>query len=168
MARRRAGTLARLYYWSHAHIRDIRNRNMKSIFRFFLSFFVWLYQRTGGKFGGSMQGLRVLLLTTTGRRTGKTRLTPLGSFEYDGCYVITASNSGSDHYPGWYFNLKNQPQVSIQIGDKHIRVRAEQAQAELRQQLWAELVRRSPGYGAYQTRTTRIIPIFLLRPVAAS
>ncbi|HEY3313140.1 MAG TPA: nitroreductase family deazaflavin-dependent oxidoreductase [Anaerolineales bacterium] len=131
-----------------------------------ISFFVWMYQRSHGRFGGRIQGLPVLLLTTTGRRTGKQRTTPLGYFEYEGCYVITASNMGLDTHPAWFHNLKNQPQVALQIRDKKSAARAEIADPQLRKQLWARLVELAPGYGAYQRRTAREIPIILLRPLA--
>jgi F420H(2)-dependent quinone reductase len=131
----------------------------------FISFYVWLYQLTKGKIGGRVQGLSVLLLTTTGRRTGKKRITPLGYFERDGYYVICASNAGADSHPGWFYNLKSHPQVELQIRDQHLAAVAEPADPTLRQQLWDELVKRSPGYGAYEKRTTRIIPMVLLRSV---
>ena len=73
----------------------------------FMAIYVFLYRRTGGKFGGKVQGLPVLLLTTNGRKTGKKRVTPLGYFEYDGYYVISASNAGFDTNPAWFYNLKS-------------------------------------------------------------
>ena len=139
---------------------------MKILLRSFLSLFVWLYQRTNGQFGGEVQGLPVLLLTTTGRKTGKKRITPLGYFEYEGNYVIIASNAGFNTHPAWFHNLKSHPQVALQIRDKHLTASAEPADPTLRQKLWDQLVERAPGYGAYQKRTTREIPIVLLRPVS--
>jgi deazaflavin-dependent oxidoreductase (nitroreductase family) len=136
------------------------------IFRFFMAIYVSLYRLTGGKFGGRVQGLPVLLLTTTGRRTGKMRIAPLGYFKHDGNYVVTASNAGFDTHPGWFHNLKSHPQVALQIGDKQLSAIAEPANPTLRQQLWTELVERAPGYAAYQKRTTRVIPVVLLRPIA--
>lgn len=137
---------------------------LKAFFRLILPLFVWLYQRSNGKIGGKVQGLPVLLLTTTGRKTGKTRITPLGYFEHDGYYVITASNAGFDTHPAWFYNLKNQPRVKLQIQDKQLTAIAESANPTLRQQLWDKLVERAPGYRAYPKRTTREIPIVLLRP----
>ena len=139
---------------------------MKVLFRTFLSLYVWLYQRTNGKFGGKVQGLPVLLLTTIGRKTGKTRITPLGYFEEAGCYVISASYAGRDTHPAWFHNLKSHPQVALQIGDKRLTATAEPANSTLRQHLWDKLVELAPGYGAYQKRTTREIPMILLRPVS--
>jgi len=139
---------------------------LKALFRSILSIVVFLYQRTGGKVGGAMQGLPVLLLTTTGRKTGKQRTTPLGYFEHDGGYVIIASNAGFDTHPAWFHNLKSNPHVTLQIQEKQLAARAEIADPELRNQLWAKLMELAPGYRAYQTRTTREIPIVLLRPVS--
>ena len=136
------------------------------IFRFFMTIYVFLYRLTGGKFGGKVQGLSVLLLTTIGRKTGKKRITPLGYFEHDGYYVITASNAGFDTHPAWFHNLKSHPQVTVQIGDKQFTASAELADPTLRRQLWDKLVERAPGYAAYEKRTTREIPIMLLRPVS--
>jgi len=135
------------------------------IFHLFVSLFTWFYQRSNGKIGGMIQGLPVLLLTTTGRKTGKTRTTPLGFFEYEGCYVITASNAGAATHPAWFHNLKSHPQVAVQILDKHLTAMAEPANPALRQQLWATLIERAPGYKGYEKRTTREIPMVLLRPV---
>ena len=139
---------------------------LKAIFRVMLTLLIALYRRSGGRIGGSMQGLRVLLLTTTGRKSGQARVTPLGYFEHDGAYVIIASNLGADTHPAWYHNLRAQPRVSLQVQDRHLTALAEPAPAELRQSLWADLVQRSPSYRQYETRTARTIPIILLRPIA--
>ncbi len=129
-----------------------------------MRFYVFLYRLTGGKLGGRVQGLGVLLLTTTGRKTGKERVTPLGYFQEDGCYVITASYAGNDSNPAWFYNLKSHPQVEIQIGNRKLTASAEIADPALREHLWARLVQLSPAYGAYEKRTSRQIPMVLLRP----
>ena len=128
-------------------------------------FYIFLYRLTGGKLGGKVQGLPVLLLTTIGRKTGKKRITPLGYFEHDGYYVISASNAGFDTHPAWFHNLKSRPQVELQIGNKQSTAVAEPANPTLRKQLGATLVQRAPGYGAYEKRTSREIPMVLLRPI---
>jgi deazaflavin-dependent oxidoreductase (nitroreductase family) len=138
----------------------------KAFWRVMLSIVVWMYRRTNGKIGGRMQGLPVLLLTTTGRKTGKKRVTPLSYFEHDGNYVIIASNAGFDTHPAWYHNLKSQPQVEVQIRDKQLTAIGEPASPALRGQLWAKLVERAPGYRAYEKRTIRVIPIVLLQPIS--
>ncbi len=137
----------------------------KSIFRGFLGIFVSLYRLTGGRFGGSMQGLSVLLLTTTGAKTGKVRTVPLGYFEADGPPVIIGSNAGADTHPGWYFNLKRNPRATVEIGDKRLDMSAQIAEQARRDQLWARLVELSPAYGNYAKKTSRVIPLVELLPV---
>ena len=142
------------------------NRNsFFKIFRFFLAINIFLYRLTGGKFGNRVQGLPVLLLTTVGRKSGKKRITPLGYLEHDGSYAITATNAGFDTHPAWFHNLKDHPQVELQIGNKQFTAKAEPANPSLRQQLWSKFVERAPGYGDYEKRTSREIPVVLLRPV---
>lgn len=136
-----------------------------NIFRFFLAINIFFYRLTGGKFGGRVQGLPVLLLTTISRKTGKKRITPLGYLEHNGSYVITATNAGFDTHPAWFHNLKSNPRVELQIGNKQLAAIAEPANPTLRQELWAKFVERAPGYGPYEKRTTREIPVVLLRPV---
>jgi deazaflavin-dependent oxidoreductase (nitroreductase family) len=135
------------------------------IFRAILSFFVFLYRISKGKIGGTMQSLGVLLLNTTGRKSGKTRTTPLGFFEHEGDYVIIASNAGADHHPAWFHNLMSEPKATVEIKDRKVSVVARQAEPELRAKLWAQLVSVAPGYGPYEKRTEREIPIVLLHPV---
>jgi F420H(2)-dependent quinone reductase len=145
--------------------KPLMSRNLFfNIFRFFLAINVFLYRLSGGKFGNQVQGLPVLLLTTIGRKTGKRRITPLGFIEHDGCYVITATIAGFNTHPAWFHNLKSHPQVEVRIGKKQFTATAELASPALRQQLWAKIVERAPGYGAYEKRTTREIPVVLLRP----
>jgi deazaflavin-dependent oxidoreductase (nitroreductase family) len=139
---------------------------LKSLFRTLLSFSVWMYQRTDGKFGGKVRGLPILLLTTTGRKTGKQRITPLGYFEYEGYYVISATYAGLDIHPAWFHNLKSNPKVALQVHDKQLTAIADPADPTLRKQLWNKLVELAPGYGEYEKRTTREIPMVLLRPVS--
>jgi deazaflavin-dependent oxidoreductase (nitroreductase family) len=138
---------------------------MKNFLKLALSIYVFLYRLTSGAIGGKMSGLKVLLLTTTGRKTGQRRTTPLGYFEQEGNFIIIASNGGADTNPAWFHNLKSDPQVAIQIGDKQMAAQAEQAVPEKRKQLWAELVKIAPAYEQYTQRTKREIPMIILRPI---
>ena len=113
---------------------------------------------------GRMAGLDILLLTTTGRKSGKERTTPLGYFEQDGDYVIIASNGGADTHPKWFLNLKSDPAVHIEIKGKKISAKARVAEGSARKELWAKLVNLSPQYGKYATSTKREIPVVLLHP----
>jgi F420H(2)-dependent quinone reductase len=138
---------------------------MKIIFKFALSIYVFLYRLTRGAIGGQMSGLKVLLLTTTGRKTGQLRTIPLGYFKQEGNFVLIASNGGANRNPAWFYNLKSNPQVAIQIGNTQMAMQAEQAGSEKREQLWSELVKMAPAYKQYTQRTKREIPMVILQPV---
>jgi deazaflavin-dependent oxidoreductase (nitroreductase family) len=140
---------------------------VKSLFRGFLGIYVLLYRLTGGKFGGKVQGLAVLLLTTTGRKTGQPRTTPLGYLKAEGKYVIIGSNAGSDKHPAWFHNLRNNPHAKIQINDRTLEVSAEPVGPDRRGQLWARMVEIAPAYANYAKKTSREIPLVLLHPVKA-
>jgi len=107
----------------------------------------------------------VLLLTTTGRKTGKQRTLPVVYIKDDSAYVITASAGGADKHPGWFFNIRSNPQATIQVKDKHIPVTAEIAGPEKKPELWARLVEGAPNFAGYQKRTSREIPMVILHPV---
>ena len=138
---------------------------MKLFLKLVLSIYIFLYRLTSGAIGGQMAGLKVLLLTTTGRKTGQLRTTPLGYFKQDNNFVIIASNGGADRNPAWFYNLKSNPQVTIQIGKQQLAAKAEPADSEKRQQLWTELVKRAPAYEHYMQRTKREIPMVILQPL---
>ncbi len=136
----------------------------KYVFQLMMTLHVFFYRLTGGRLGGEMQGSKVLLLTTTGRKSGKTRTTPLGYMDYDGGYVITASNAGMPRNPGWYYNLKDSPQATVQVEDRAMTAVVEEAKGDLRDHLWSLLVEQAPNYTRYQKSTTRVIPMVILRP----
>ena len=126
---------------------------------------VFLYNVSGGRVGGKIGKLPVLLLTTTGRKTGKQRTLPLGYIMDDSDYVITASAGGADKHPGWFFNIRSNPHATIQVKDKHIKVTAEIAEPEKKSELWARLVEVAPNFSGYKKRTSREIPMVILHPV---
>ena len=129
---------------------------------------VLLYRLTRGRVGGRAARLPVLLLTTTGAKSGKRRTVPLCYLRDGPSYVVIGSNSGMRRHPGWCINLRKTPQALVQMGSARQRVRAEEAGPADRERLWAQVVARSPLYGTYQGRTTRQIPLVVLRPVDAS
>jgi len=138
----------------------------KSIFRIFMALGTYLYKISNGKIGGRISGLEVLLLTTTGRKTGKKRTTPLGYFkDQQGSYIIIGSNAGFDTHPAWFLNLKRQPHVTIQVKDRQVEVDAEVAEPKTRNQLWAQLIKLAPFYDNYTKKTSREIPVVILHPV---
>jgi deazaflavin-dependent oxidoreductase (nitroreductase family) len=137
---------------------------MKLFMQMWMAVHVFLYRLTGGKVLGKMGSTDVLLLDTVGRKSGKQRTTPVMFFRDDGDYVITASAGGSPSNPGWYYNLRAHPQTTIQVMDQHINVTASEADPGERERLWAKLVSLSPQFKSYETKTTRKIPMLLLKP----
>jgi deazaflavin-dependent oxidoreductase (nitroreductase family) len=136
--------------------------------RVFTTLHVGLYRLSGGKLGGGMAGLPLLVLTTTGRKSGVKRSNPLGYIEHDGGYVVTASNNGSDRNPGWYYNLRETPQAGVQIGRRVFSARAEEVSSDMRRKLWERLVGIAPGYKGYAKSTSRTIPMMILYPDGSS
>jgi deazaflavin-dependent oxidoreductase (nitroreductase family) len=125
---------------------------------------VFLYRLTNGRLGGEIMGLPLLLLTTTGRKSGKERTVPLAYLKDGANYVITASNAGLPTHPAWFWNLTSNPQATIQVKDVRQAVVAEEAGPEERSRLWAQLIEVAPGYANYQKSTPREIPMVILRP----
>ena len=124
------------------------------------------YRLSGGLIGGRFGRIRMLLLTTTGRKSGRPRTTPLLYLEDDGNLVVIASNGGNPNHPAWWLNLKSDPQATVQVGRERRAVTAEEAEGEERQRLWRAVVDVNRGYEGYQRSTSRRIPVVLLRPEA--
>lgn len=108
--------------------------------------------------------LPILLLTTTGRKSGKQRTTPLAYVSDGDSYVVIASNGGQATHPGWFYNLQNQPQATIQVKSQMFGVVAKEATLEQREQLWAKVIKIEPAYQKYQQGLTRQIPVVILQP----
>jgi deazaflavin-dependent oxidoreductase (nitroreductase family) len=125
----------------------------------------WLYEITDGRVGAMLGGRPMLLLRTVGRRTGAARTAALLYVrDGDGCAVI-ASKGGAPQHPGWFHNLRAEPNVEIQIGRERIPVRARIAEGDERARLWARADAVNEGqYTIYQSRTTRPIPVVVLEP----
>ena len=107
----------------------------------------------------------MLLGYTSGRRTGKERTAPLLYLESGENLVIVASVGGAPKHPAWYMNLKAEPEARVEIEDRTLRVRAEEAKGEEKRRLWARLVEMYPPYETYQRRTEREIPVVVVSPV---
>jgi deazaflavin-dependent oxidoreductase (nitroreductase family) len=122
------------------------------------------YRATGGRVGGSFGRLHMLLLTTTGARTGNKRVQPL-LYTMDGeRYVLIASNGGAPRHPAWFLNLRAHPLAEVQVGGRVVRVRAREAKQEERERLWQQMAAVWPLYNGYQHRADRQIPVVLLEP----
>ncbi len=125
---------------------------------------VFWYRLTGGRIGGSMGGVKMLLLTTQGRKSGRKRTLPLLYLKTSKGYALVASYGGSDRHPSWYLNLVANPDVEIQVDDRSLPAQAETVSAERRVELWPRLVEVYSDYQVYQDRTEREIPLVELTP----
>ena len=137
---------------------------MRRLFKLVVNIHAAVYRLTGGRVGVSIGGMRMLILTTTGRRSGKAHKVPLGYIMDGGRYVVIASYGGSNRNPDWYLNLVRKPQALAQVRGYRISVTARTADAAARERLWTQLVAKAPIYQKYQDRTTRQIPLLLLTP----
>jgi F420H(2)-dependent quinone reductase len=124
---------------------------------------VALYRLTGGKVGGRMGRAPVLLMTATGRKSGKRRIVPLLYGRDGDNLVVIASVGGAPRHPAWYLNLQGQ-KAEVQVGRERLKVRARDAEGEERERLWAQMVAVYPPYAEYQKKTTRRIPVVVLEP----
>jgi deazaflavin-dependent oxidoreductase (nitroreductase family) len=125
----------------------------------------WLYETTDGRIGASLGGRPMLLLRTVGRRTRAPRTAALLYVRDGKAYAVIASKGGAPQNPGWFHNLRAEPDVEIQVGRERIPVRARLAEGEERSRLWARADAVNQGqYAVYQSRTKRPIPVVVLEP----
>lgn len=123
---------------------------------------VRVYRETGGRHGYNWRGTTILLLTTTGRKSGQEHTTPLIHRTDGDRWVIVASKGGAPANPGWYENLVADPDITIQVKDEVIPVQASTAEGAERERLWSLMTEVWPDYDSYQTRTEREIPVVVL------
>lgn len=123
-----------------------------------------LYRASGGKIAGRIGQLNVLLLTTTGRKSGRTRTVPLLYTPANGSYAVVASMGGAARHPDWCLNLRAHQLALVEIGRDRVEVRAREVEGEERERLWRAMVDGYPGYKRYQQKTARRIPVVVLEP----
>ncbi|MES9520875.1 nitroreductase/quinone reductase family protein [Streptomyces capoamus] len=123
------------------------------------------FRANGGRLTGMFEGWPLIVLTTTGARTGLPRETPLGHLVLDGKGVVVASANGADRHPGWYHNLRANPIVTVETGEETYRAIAAVPQGTERDRLFERVVAEAPGYGDHQARTTREIPVVVLHRI---
>ncbi|MET8827212.1 nitroreductase family deazaflavin-dependent oxidoreductase [Streptomyces sp. NPDC004610] len=130
---------------------------------------VQLYERTGGAEGNHQPGgdLPVVILTSVGARSGKIRKTPVMRVEHDGDYAVVASLGGAPKNPVWYYNLKSEPRVELQDGPEKWDMVARELSGPERERWWARAVEAYPPYAEYQTKTDRVIPVFVVEAAGA-
>jgi deazaflavin-dependent oxidoreductase (nitroreductase family) len=123
---------------------------------------VRVYRETGGERGYHWRGTTILLLTTTGRKSGETRTTPLIHRVDGGRWIVVASKGGAPEHPGWFLNLSENPDVEIQVRDEVIPARASVVGDEEHDRIWSLMTEVWPDYDSYQEKTDRRIPLVAL------
>jgi len=140
---------------------------MKDIFiKWFMSINTLLLRLSHGRIGSKLGTQTILILHTIGRKSGQDRAIPIAYFDYEGHYLIVASNWGKDKQADWYLNLKKDPRAQLEINGKTISVVAREAQGEEYDRLWKFATNRHPPYLNYQKMTTRHIPIMVFEMVS--
>jgi deazaflavin-dependent oxidoreductase (nitroreductase family) len=133
-----------------------------ALFRVATGLHISLYKRSGGRIAGRMFGAPMMLLTTTGRRSGQPRVTPLLCIKDGDRFLAVASFGGDDRDPQWFRNLQANPEATIQLEGQTIPVRAAVATTEQKKTLWPKVLAAYKGYGSYQRKTSRDIPVVIL------
>ena len=123
------------------------------------------YEETDGEEGHDWQGTSTLILTTTGRRSGERRSTPLIYQPYGDDYLVVASRGGADDPPAWYHNLEESPEVEVQVKGDRFRARARTATPDEKPDMWRTMTATWPAYDEYQQKTEREIPVVVLERI---
>ena len=122
------------------------------------------FRANGGKVGGNFEGAPLLLLHTTGAKSGQERVNPMMYQAVGDGYAVFASKAGADTNPDWYHNLKANPEATAEVGTDTVEVTARVLDQEEREPIWQEQKSRYPGFADYETKTSRVIPVVLLTP----
>ena len=120
------------------------------------------FRSNGGKVGGGFEGARLLLLHTTGAKSGTERVNPLAYRTDGGHLVVFGSKAGAPTNPDWYHNLRANPRASVEVGADRFDVNARVAEGEERERIWREQKDEAPGFADYERRTERTIPVIVL------
>jgi deazaflavin-dependent oxidoreductase (nitroreductase family) len=125
-----------------------------------------IFRMTNGRIGNSGFGMPVLILATTGRKSGRVRTTMLTSPVQDGdSVVLVASFGGDNRHPAWFLNLRDNPDVEVTMRGSPRKMRARVASSDEKDRLWPQVIAKYKGYAAYQRRTDRDIPLVILEPI---
>ena len=123
------------------------------------------FRANDGKVGGRFEGRTLLLLHTTGARSGKERVNPVAYVREGERYVVIASKGGAPTNPGWYYNILAHPRLTVEVGTKTFQVDAKVAEEPERTRLYNKMVEIMPGFDDYRRKTERVIPVIVLTPV---
>src|ERR1700754_2047723 len=122
------------------------------------------FRSNDGKVGGQFEGADLLLLTTTGAKSGQPRVSPLAYFRIAGKLLIIGSFAGADVNPAWVHNLRANPSAHIEVGDESSDVTARELPPAERDELFPKITAAASGFAEYQAKTSRVIPLFELQP----
>ena len=123
------------------------------------------FRANDGTVGGPFEGTELLLLTTTGAKSGQPRLSPLSCKRIDGKLLIIAGNGGADVNPSWVYNLRANPSARVEVGTESIDVTARELPPAERAEIMPKLTAAVSAFAEFQAKTNRVIPIFELQPV---
>jgi deazaflavin-dependent oxidoreductase (nitroreductase family) len=123
------------------------------------------FRANDGRVGGQFEGADLLLLTTTGAKSGEPRISPLAYFRIDGKLLIIGSFAGADVNPAWVHNLRANPSARVEIGNESSDVTARELPPAEREELFSKITAAAPGFAEYQAKTSRVIPVFELQPL---
>jgi len=132
--------------------------------RFWGKLNVPIYRATRGRLMNKVGRAPVMLLTSTGRRSGQPRTAPVLYLADGERLIVISSNGGNNHAPAWSYNLKANPDADVEIGSEHRRVRARVAEGEERAELWRKMNQQYAGFAQYDDTTSREIAVFVLDP----
>jgi deazaflavin-dependent oxidoreductase (nitroreductase family) len=145
------------------HLPRCEDARVNPLLKLFVKGHVLLYRSSGGRMGSAMQGQKVLLLTTTGNKSGQKRTVPVVAFFDGGETYVIASMGGQPQHPAWYKNLRANPEVGVQIGAETWQAKAVPLEGgPERERLWKLITAQMPNFAKYQEKTTRVIPVVQL------
>jgi F420H(2)-dependent quinone reductase len=124
-----------------------------------------LYRATGGRIGGKLGKAPILLLTTTGRKSGQPRTAPVLYLADGDRFVVINTNAGNAKTPAWSLNLRANPEAAVEVGKRQVKVRARLAEGEERADLWRRHMEQYSGWEFYESKLDRDIGVFVLEPV---
>ncbi|HEX6480433.1 MAG TPA: nitroreductase/quinone reductase family protein [Ktedonobacteraceae bacterium] len=155
------------------HERTVRGRRFSDrliagVLRVFSRIHITVYRWTGGIIGERLFGNRMLLLTTTGRKTGQPRTRPVAYLTDGDVLVIVAGAAGAEKHPDWWLNLQSHPVAQVQVGRRRLRVSATRALPEEQQRLWVRYPAQHALFDKMQKRVSREIPVVMLRPASSA
>ena len=123
------------------------------------------FHANGGKVGGQFAGSNLLLLHTRGAKSNQPRINPLAYFKNGDTFVVFASKGGAPSNPDWYYNLLAHPEVTLEVGTERFNAHATVPERQERDRIFANIVKQAPGFGEYQQKTSRILPVVELKRV---